>query len=261
MSFTNRLYQILYPNQALVASQLNPEEFAKHYLIGSIRHYSGKLVFAEIDVNFRHPYFNIDECLQNMKPHADGTPKRTKFICSYRVMEHMDFNAIQKLYLTTSEAAVLELVPGAYDKAHQPGFLRTYAEIAPLSMLVMSPLNFPEFGRFIAEPGNSKGAPKLFYTQIDLNVEEFLASFENNPFAQAPFQFLHPSKLRDAIVSMKSSPEKKTKGLSLFCPLDQISFKRIRHGFMFASQDTVKFFPMPSQKEIEEKNFKFWQGM
>ena len=261
MSYVTRLYQILYPNQGLVASQLTPEAFARHYLIGSIRHYSGKLVFAEIDAGFRHPYFNIDAALERVKPHADGSPKRTKFICSYRVMEHMDFNAIQKLYLTTSEAQVLELVPGPYDKAHQPGFLRTYAEIAPLNMLVMSPLNFPDFGRFITDPDNAKGSPKLFYTQIGLNVEEFLAAFEGNPFTQAPFPFLHPSKLRDAIKTMRAAPEKKTKGLSLFCPLDQISFKRIRHGFMFASQEGFKFFPMPSLHEIETKNFKFWQGM
>ena len=60
---------------------------------------------------------------------------------------------------------------------------------------------------------------------------------------------------------MKAATGKKSKGLSLFCPLDQISFKRIRHGFMFTSQDGYKFFPMPSAHEIEEKNFKFWQGM
>jgi hypothetical protein len=262
MSYVNHLYQILYPNQALVASHLTPEDFARHYLVGSIRHYSGKLVFAEIDNRFRNPYFPIDETLErDMKPHADGTPKRTKFICSYRVMEHMDFDAIQALYLTNSEATVLELLPGPYDKLHQTGFVRTYAEIAPLSMLVMSPLNLPDFGRFITEHGNSKGCPKLFYTQIDLNTEEFLANFEKNPFVQAPFPFLHPSKLRDAILQMRIMPEKKTKGLSLFCPLDQISYKRIRHGFMFASQDKLKFFPMPSMHDIEENNFKFWQGM
>ncbi len=261
MSFVNRLYQILYPNQALVASQLSPDEFARHYLIGSIRHYSGKLVFAEIDIGFRHPYFAIDACLEHLTPHADGTPKRTKFICSYRVMEHLDFNAITSLYLSTAEAHILELKPGPYDKVHESGFLRTYAEIAPLSMLVMSPLNFPEFGRHITEPGSPKGCPKLFYTQIDLNVEEFLAAFERNPFTQAPFPFLHPSKLRDAILELRVMPEKKTKGLSLFCPVDQISFKRIRHGFMYAYQDQYRFFPMPTLREIEEKNFKFWQGM
>jgi len=146
MQYENRLYQILYPNQALVASQLAPEAFARHYLIGSIRHYSGKLVFADIDIKFRHPYFDIDGGLDRLIPHEDGTPKHTKFICSYRVMEHMDFDCIKSLYLSTSEAHVLELKPKEYDKKHQTGFLRTFAEIAPLSMLVMSPYDMAEFG-------------------------------------------------------------------------------------------------------------------
>jgi len=261
MSLQNHLYQILYPNQALIASQLDPQDFARHYLVGSVRHYNGKLVFAEIDINFRNPYFKIDEALAEMTPHEDGTPKRTKFISSYRVLEHMDFDYILKLYLTNSEAQVLELTPGTYTAQHQSGYLRTYAEIAPLSMLVLSPLAMPDFGSFITAPGNTKGSPKLFYTQIELNIREFLETFETNPFAQAPFPFLHPSKLRDAILEMQENPKKDTKGLSLFCPLDQISYRKIRHGFMFASPHRYKFFPMPSPHDIEVSNFKFWQGM
>lgn len=261
MQYENRLYQILYPNQALVASHLDPAAFARHYLVGSIRHYNGKLVFAEIDPAFRNPYFSIDEVFRNLKPHDDGTPKRTKFISSYRVMEHIDLDAIRKVYLSNAEAQVLELSPGTYTKRHQSGYLRTFAEIAPLSMLVMSPLAMPEFGGFITTPGNTKGAPKLFYTQIELNVDDFLSTFEANPFAQAPFPFLHPSKLRDSILEMRANPDKRTKGLSLFCPLDQISYKRIRHGFMFSDGSRNKFFAMPSPQEIEKTNFKFWQSM
>ena len=261
MQYENHLYQILYPNQALVSSQLAPQAFARHYLIGSIRHYSGKLVFADIDINFRDPYFEIDAGLKALVPHEDGSPKHTKFICSYRVMEHMDFDAIKSLYISTSEAHVLGLKPQEYDKTHQPGFLRTFAEIAPLSMLVISPYDMPEFGKFITQPGQTKGCPKLFYSQIDLNVDEFVMNFEKNPFMQAPFPFLHPSKLRDAILQMKIKPEKQSKGLALFCPLDQISFKMIRHGFMFASKDKYKFFPMPSLHDIETAHFRFWQDM
>jgi len=261
MQYEKHLYQILYPHQALVASQLNPEAFARHYLIGSIRHYTGKLVFAKIDINFRDPYFDIEEGLRQLVPHRDGSPKRTKFISSYRVLEHMNFDCIESLFLSTAEAHVLELKAQEYDKVHQPGFLRTFAEIAPLSMLVMSPMDMREFGRYITQPNNAKGCPKLFYTQIELNVDEFLTSFENNPFMPAPFPFLHPSKLRDAILQMKSDTTKQTKGLALSCPLDQISFKSIRHGFMFASQDKYKFFPMPSLHELETSHFRFWKDL
>ncbi|MFO7306213.1 MAG: hypothetical protein C0P74_011910 [Gammaproteobacteria bacterium] len=259
MAYEKHLYLILYPNPALVASQLTPEAFARHYLIGSIRHYSGKLIFAQVDPAFRHPYFDIDTAMKALVPHPDGTPKRTKFISTYRVLEHMDLDAIKRLYLSTAEAHVLELEPQAYDKVHQEGYLRTFAEIAPLSMLIMSPMDMREFGRYITQPGNPKGCPKLFYTQIELDVDEFLETFEKNPFMPAPFPFLHPSKLRDAILEMKQRPDKKTKGLSLSCPLDQISFKAIRHGFMFAAQDQAKFFPMPSLHDLETKHYQFWR--
>ncbi len=59
MEYKNRLYLILHPDSALVASQLNPEQFAKHYVAGSSRHYEGKVIFASIDINFRNPYFDI----------------------------------------------------------------------------------------------------------------------------------------------------------------------------------------------------------
>jgi len=131
MAHVNRLYQILYPNQALVASQLSPR------ISPGITWWGPSAITAqagvrEIDINFRHPYFNIDEMLKQMVPHADGTPKRTKFICSYRVMEHMDFDAIKNLYLTNSEANVLELTPGSTTRCTRP-VLRTYAESRPCS--------------------------------------------------------------------------------------------------------------------------------
>ena len=261
MNYDNHLYHILYPNPSLVASQYNPEQFSRHYTSGSTRYYTGKLVFAEIDCNFRNPYFNIDDAIEQLVPHEDGRPKATKFISSYRVLEHIDFQSIQKLYLTTPDGSVLELQEHAYETIHQPGFLRIFAEIAPLRMLVLTTYNFIDFGHNITAPDNTKGAPKFFYTQLDINTEEFLANFEANPFMQSPIPTIHPAKLRDAIHELSIYRTKHTKGLSLDCPLEQIPYKMIRHGFMFSSQKESKFFPMPSLEEIEKNNFKFWRSM
>jgi len=57
--FTKHLYLILFPNEALVASQLTPEEFGMHYSIGSPRHFSGKVIFVEVDIEFRR--FELDQ--------------------------------------------------------------------------------------------------------------------------------------------------------------------------------------------------------
>jgi hypothetical protein len=261
MQYENRLYQILAPNPALVASQLSPADFAKHYTTGSIRFYAGKMVFAEIDIDFRHPFFRIDEGLESLVPHEDGRPKATKFISTYRVLEHMEFSAIKRLVLATPEGYTLELHEAPYGKTHEPGYLRTFAEIAPLRMLVLSRLDFPAFGRALTAPDYTKGAPKEFYTQVELNIEDFLQEFEEHPTMHPPVPGLHPSKLRAAIMELRGDENKLMKGLRLDASFDTIPYKLVRHGFMFASQEDIKFFPMPSRDEIEDKNYRFWRAM
>ena len=261
MNYENHLYIIMHPNPSLVGSQYSPEQFAAHYMSGSTRHYQGKVIFAELDINYRHPYFKIEEGLREMKPHSDGRPKATKFICTYRVLEHVDFSAIRKLYLTTPSAAVLGLEPEPYEKKHKPDFLRLFAEIVPTRMLVLTKMNFPQFGTYITDPTNPKGVPKIFYTQIDFDIDKFMEDFVDNPFLSTPIPSVHPSKLRDAVIELKEKPEKTTKGLSLDSNLNRKSYKYIRHGFMFASQNDTKFFPMPDLEEIERKNFNFWRDM
>jgi hypothetical protein len=261
MQYESHLYEILAPNPALVASQLDPEAFAKHYTAGSVRYYAAKVVFAEIDVNYRHPYFKIDEALAALKPHEDGRPKATIFISTYRVLEHIDLNAIQRVILGTPEGYTLELTPAPYDKTHEEGFLRIYAEIAPLRMLVMSRLDFPAFGKYITSPGFPKGAPKEFYTQIELDIDHFLEEFEDRPTMHPPIPGLHPSNLRAAIMELRDNPDKLTKGLRLDSHFDSIPYKLIRHGFMFASQNETRFFPIPARAEIEATNYRFWRAM
>jgi len=261
MPIDNHLYMILFPNTALVGSQLPPEEFGKHFISGSSKYYSGKLIFAEVDVAFRHPYFAIDAMIAKLKPHEDGRPKSTKYVSTYRVLEHVDFDAIQNLYITTPEGYTLELTAGAYEAKHQSGFIRIFGEITPVSMMVLSDYNFLEFSKHITDPEAFVGAPKMFYTQLELEIEEFLKAIEANPLMPAPIPDVHPAVLQKSILEIRRFKDKHTKGLSLSNPLGKISFKNLRHGFMFASQDKNKFFPLPTLDQIEKRNYKFWKYM
>lgn len=260
MNYENRLYMVLYPNTALIASQYSPELFAKHYTSGSSRHYSGKLVFAEVDVGYRNDFFDIENILKEMKPHEDGRPKATKFIASYRVLEHVDLSAIGRLYVSTEEGHCIGLDRGEHDLSHAEA-VRIYAEIAPMRLLVMSKLTPPEFGVRITKPGHTKAAPKQFYTQLNIDIPEFLQDFERNPFAPSPVTALHPSTIRDAFNDLMSSPTKNSKGLALDSNLDSISYRLLKHGFTFASEGENIFYPLPSYHEIETMNLKFWRTM
>lgn len=261
MNYTKHLYLILYPNPSLVASHYAPEEFTRHYQVGSTRYYAGKLIFAEVDIAFRHPYFELDALLAQVVPHEDGTPKATKFIKSYRVLEHMDLDAIHKLYLATASGEVIGLAPGSDDSLAPNERIRLIAEICPLSMLALTRLGYNAFGKYLTDPANPKGAPSMFFTSLDLDLDEFLREFEANPFMPSPLSFVHPSKLRDAVLELKSKSTKTTKGLTLSAPLESISYKAIRHGFWFANQEKHRFFPLPPAGEIEKHHFKFWRSM
>lgn len=261
MNYQNRFYMTLYPNNSLIASQLSPEAFAKHYTSGSSRHYSGKVLFAEIDPAYRHPFFPIDAILKELTPHEDGRPKATKFVSCYRVLEHVELSAIQSLHLVSQEGQSLELRPVEYDLTHEKQKVRLYVEIAPMRMMVLSEFDFPSFGAYITDPAQPKSAPVQFYTQIEIDIPDFIDDFANNPFTPSPIRNIHPSTLRDGFQELQKYPDKHHKGIALDSNLDEISFKMIRHGFMFATAKETRFFPMPPLRSIEENNFKFWRTL
>lgn len=255
------LYLILYPNSALVLSQLSPKDFGTRYNYGSATFHPGKLVFAEVDINYRDPYLRIDEALRNFHAHDDGTPKATKYVSSYRVLEHVDIDAIQVLYLANADGTSYALHSKPYEVSQADNLLRVYAEINPVRLLTLSRLNLRDFGKWFTDPKNIISVPRLLYLQVTLDIPVFLTEFENNPFIPPPLEGVHPSKLRDAILDLQKREHKLFKGLTLETSFTKESYRRIRHGFMFMDQEKEKFFPMPSLKEIESTNLKFYRGM
>ena len=107
----------MWPNYALVASNLPPEEFGRHYTVGSSRYYHGQVIFAQIQDDYRHDYFQIDELLEEVVPNQAGRPKRTKFISCYRVLEHIDLSSFLDLYITSVSGKVLRLQQAPYERS------------------------------------------------------------------------------------------------------------------------------------------------
>ncbi|HRY72386.1 MAG TPA: hypothetical protein P5165_04095 [Spirochaetia bacterium] len=261
MQSGKHLYLILHPNHSLIASQLPPAEFIKHYVQGSTRYFEGRLIFAELDPGFRDPYFDIDGAYADLVPHEDGRPKATKFIQSYRVLEHVDFDALGKLYVCNSVGDFVALDPADYDPKARGDEMRIILEINPVKFIVLTKYNFIEFSKFITDPHNSKGAPKMFYAQLEFSVEDFMREFEENPFIRCYVPGIHPARLRNGILEVRNTPGKSVKGISLDCPIDKISYKLLRHGFMFASQGKNKFYPLLPLEDVERNFYKFWKSM
>jgi len=258
--YPKHLYMIIFPMNALVASQLEPAAFAQHYTIGSARHFRGKVVFAEIDIDFRDPYFRIDEYLEATVPHEDGSPKRTKFICSYRVLEHVPFSVIKKMYLVTVNGKSLELSPAQYTAENEPGLIRIFQEITPVSNLIASQLDQRSFGAYITSDV-AKGARQICFTQIDLNIEEFLAESRNREIIVSPIPDSNPYRLLDCLLELQSNKDKPVKTISLSSVLHNISYRVLRHGFWFFNTDgDMLFFPVPSTHDLETIHYEWWKS-
>lgn len=253
------LYMIVFPINALVASQLNPHRFAEHYTVGSAKHYRGKVIFTEVDINFRHTYFDIDYYLSQTVPHENGEPKKTKFISSYTVLEHIDLKALKSLYLVTPNGRALEIHSSPYTARNEPGKVRIYQEITPLTNLVASTLDQRAFSRYITKETRSKGCPKICFTQYELEVNEFLKYNQNRDLMSSPIPDSNPQRLYDYLSELKQNPEKKTKTISLSSTLLEASYLLIKHGFWFAAGEEMVFYPMPSIEQLEDKHYDWWK--
>ena len=251
----------MWPNYALVASNLRPEEFGRHYTIGSSRYYHGQVIFAQIQDDYRHEFFPIDRLLEEVVPNPAGRPKRTKFIATYRVLEHIDLSAFMDLYITSVAGVVLRLKQAPYERTHRPGFIRTYQEICPFSTILLSHMSPPEFGHFITDPAQPKSAPEVMFTQIDFDIDEFLKQLEGNPFHTSPIPNVHPHKLRDQIYEIRANPEKRIKGISLDSVLGRISFLKLRTGFWIASQKGNIFYPIPDNETLKKDHGDFVRSL
>lgn len=261
MAFTTHLYLILHPNHSLIASQLEPADFVKHYVQGSTRYFEGRLIFAEVDPSFRSPYFDIDAAYRELLPHEDGRPKATKFIKSYRVLEHIDFDALGKLYFCDSSGEFVVLDAAEYDSSSHGDEMHIMLEINPVKFIVLTRYDFLGFSKYITDPRNAKGAPKMFYAQLEFSVEEFMSEYDANPFIRSFVPGIHPARLRSAILEVRNSPGKKVKGISLDCPIDKLSYKHLRYGFMFASAEKNRFYPLLPLEVVERDYYKFWKTM
>ena len=267
MAEERHLYLIAHPNHSLVASQLDAERFIKHYVRESARYFEGKLVFVELDPDFRHPYFDIEGAYANLKPHEDGSPKATKFISSYRVLEHVDFDAMGNLYLSDASGGYVALEPSddpSAAKVHDGEELRVILEVDPVKFIVLTRLGLPEYARFATDPDNSKGSPKMLYTELDVSMDDFIREAEESPYVTSFFPGIHPERLRAAIRELRRSPSKDVKGISLYCPFERISYKLLRSGFVFAeggSPGRIKFYPLLPLDEVERRFYKFWKAM
>jgi hypothetical protein len=251
--FSKHLYLSMIP-EALIASQLSPEEFGVYYAIGSEKKSSEQAIFFEIDPDFRHEDLPIEEGLERCHPHDDGSPKRSVYISVYRVLERMSLDAIRKLYMVTQDGRVLG-VEAAEDCPEDTSGLHLYQEIAPVTPLVVSTMGPYEFYDLIVKkPASLLKLPAVCFAELQLgnladNPE--YGSVGNLPYANI-------DHLRQCLVDLRTKTFN-TKMVDRISPAT-FPYRMLKTGLFIGNADKLLCFPMPSQEELRSKHYRWWRS-
>lgn len=250
------LYFSLIP-EALIASQLSPEEFGQYYATGYGYKSKGEALFFELDPTFRHDFFAIDEALAKCTSHDDGKPKNSVYVSTYRVLEHVPVAALGTLYVTTAYGAVLGLERGTSLPPETSGTLHLYKELAPVTSLVASSEGPRAFYESITvNPSKFVRFPGLFF------VELFLGALADDPMApegrDLPYENIH--HLRENLVEV-AKPGKITKMVERI-QSPEFAYRMVKpgSGFYYGHGDDLACYPMPSHDDLREHHPLWWRS-
>jgi hypothetical protein len=243
---------LCYRYEALVASHLEPEQFGLYMAMGTQKNTRGNVVFFEVDRNLKSDYFKLDDIEKRCVPHEDGTPKRSKYISIYRVLEHLPVSALGKLYLTTADGRVLSLYSQPYDQVSEKNEINLYEELCPIAPMVVSKLAPTSFCQFMTDPKNPIHVPRIFFADMIVDRDETgrLAGF-------LPYSNSH--HIIDCIKELEQGADKPTKTVSRN-PLYHGFFRTIKRGFFVGDNSEMKFYKFPDRRSLEIDYSKWWRS-
>jgi hypothetical protein len=250
---TVHLYLSLVP-EALIASMLTPEEFGAYYAVGAHKKQRGQAMFVELDPEFRHDFFRIDQGISRCVPHPDGTPKKSVYISTYRVLEHVPMSVMLKLYLVTSYGESLAL-DSSDDLPQSEGELHLYQEIAPVTPLVASTLDPESYYEFIVQdPESMIHLPAIAF--VELRLGALADDPEFGELGELPYDSV--PHLRECLVEIKH----KTVHTKLVDRTHSVQFpyRMIKSGIFLGNQEQLKYFPLPSLDELRGTYYRWWRS-
>lgn len=246
------LYFLCYRFEALVASHLEPEAFGRYMSIGSEKNTRGYVLFFEIDPNLKSDYFRLHDIAERCKPTADGQPKRSKYISTYRVLEHLPLSSFKTLYLSTADGRVLTLNDVEYNEHEEPNEPNLYEELCPVSPMVVSTLHPREFTKFMTDPANAISVPRIFFVDM-------LLSRDKSGRLAGYLPYRDPLHIVDCIKELEESGSKPTKTVSR-SPKATGFFRTISKGFFLGDQTGLKFYKFPDRRTLEVEYSKWWRS-
>ena len=245
-------YMLCFRYEALVASHLEPIDFGRYMALGTQKHTRGNVLFFEIDPELKSDYFKLDDIQKRCAPHEDGSPKRSKYISVYRVLEHIPLNAFDKLYLVTADGRVMYLSESQHPEEEKQHDAHLFQELCPLSPMVASALQPSQFCKFITDPHNPIHIPRIFFADL-------LADRDESGHLAGYLLYSDPMHIVDCLKDVEKGLTKTTKTVSRN-PVLHGFFRTINRGFYLGDLTGVKFYRFPERRTLEVEYARWWRS-
>ncbi len=247
------LYLSLIP-EALIYSQLPPDQFGKYVAIGDKKLSRGAAMFFEVDPSFDSDAFHLDAARRKCVAHPDGTPRRSSYAGVYMVLANVPVSALGSFYLVTGDGLVLELTQAEYQPSRRRG-LHLYQEIIPVQPRVASPLEPMEFSAYVTNPANLVFLPRIVFCELRLNG--LATDPKGSDASNLPYHNL--KHLRECLTALAYKSDKMTKIVTRDMETHRL-FPVMTNGFFVGDQEAFAYYPLPSEDEQETVHFRWFNS-
>ena len=242
------LYLSLVP-EALIFSQLPPEKFGKYMAKGAKNSNKRPAFFFEVDPELESEAFNLKAARERCLPHADGSPRRSTYAAVYLALANVPISAVGNLYVTTSDGITLCL-DGKTDWEDEPlGNLNLYQELCPVQPRVASPLGPKAFAQWVTDPSNPIFLPRIAF--CEMRLDDLAENPEHGKANRLPYP--NVNHIRECLISLKGTPDKKTKMVNRDLELPRI-FHVLENGFFLGDQQDFRAYLMPPAETLETEH-------
>ncbi len=242
-------YLSVFPLEALIASQLEPNHFGAYMATGSKRGSEEQIIFIEVNGEFGE-HFDWNYAKERCVPHANGDPKHSVYMGVYRVLEHIPLEAMGSLYLTTRDGRTLELERSTYEPADSGKGYFVYQELCPINPVIVSALNPQQLAKSICDPSNKIHVPHLVFT--DLKVINF--DDEVNTGNIGSMYDRKRGHLLECIAAVQGKDKKPNKTFTR-TNVESFSFQIINNGVYASDGKELVMYKMPTIEEIKQIDY------
>lgn len=242
-------YFSVFPTEALIASELEPEDYGAYMSTGSTKGTSEHLMFIELSEEFGS-YFDWEYAHKHCVTRSDGKPKNSSYLSVYRVLENIPLEKLGLMYLVTKDGRSLKLDKSTYENPQNPVKYFLYQELCPIHPLVVSKFTPKEFGKYIASNENKIYVPQIVFA--DLKVVDI-----DHPERTGNVGSLYSRNLghlKACVSELEREPEKYNKTLDR-THVETFGFQNIGTGIFISNTRETVVYKMKTLDELQRNHF------